>query len=733
MRHFLSKLLIVALSCASVAHAKPGAQCIGLVLGGGGARGVAHIGVLKVLERERIPICKIAGTSMGSVAGGLYASGYSADEIEQILYAIDWKDVLNDDPPRSDFPMRRKNETLRYLINFRFGLRDGAIQWPRGVVQGQKLLLLLRRLTLHTWKVPNFDALPIAFRAVATDLVSGEQVLFKDGDLGLAIRASMSVPAAFAPTRVDGRLLVDGGLVNNVPVDVAQAMGADRLIVVDIGTVPATQTSMDSPFAITMQMLDVLMRQRTAQLLQKMASEDVILLPQLGDIGVADFDRSSEAIASGEAAAQLQIDRLRQFAVSPEVYRRWREQHRRVALDPPLVSFIDVLTERSKTSGFVERRLDNFVGAPLDVAILEKSIGGAFGLGNYERIDWRPVEDDGRTGIEVTPVDKSWGPNFITFGLQLSDDFEGNNNYQLGIEYTKTGLNRYGAEWRSRLDMGRVTGLRSEYFQPFGARGQFDIAPYIEYRAFDQPLRFNDQALRAHRLRRGTIGVDMGYEFAGSMRIFGGLLRTHGSASSRNETRLSGGYRSETGGARFGLTRDTLDDANFPSNGSRTELLMYTDLDLLSADGAGQVAQISWDKALSVDVNHVLFGAHAQTSWGSPGLLDALAPLGGFSNLSGYGERELLGEHSLLLRAVVYRRLGDEGVLFSYPAFVGASLEVGQVYQQRGAMFGLQDLIYGSSLFVGVDSPVGPIFVGYGLANSGASSVYLNFGSLLRP
>jgi NTE family protein len=184
--------------------------CIGLVLGGGGARGAAHIGVLKVLERERVPICRIAGTSMGAIVGGLYATGYRADEIEAILAAIDWEEILEDGPPREALPMRRKNHTLRYLLDFKFGLKNGALQLPRGVIQGQKLLLLLHRLTLPVWRIERFDALPIPFRAVGTDIGRGEAVVFAQGDLALALRASMSVPAAFTPIRVDGKLIVDG-------------------------------------------------------------------------------------------------------------------------------------------------------------------------------------------------------------------------------------------------------------------------------------------------------------------------------------------------------------------------------------------------------------------------------------------------------------------------------------------------------------------------------------------
>jgi len=231
-----------------------------LVLGGGGARGAAHIGVLKVLERERVPIDCIVGTSMGAVVGGLYASGYTADEIEAVLDRIDWAEVLRDKPPRDERSMRRKEDDLRLLGGVEVGLSNGKIAFPQGLIQGQKLEMLLRRLLLPTWQVRDFDHLPIPFRAIATDIVSGEKVVFAQGDLALAIRASMSVPGVFAPVRYEDHLLVDGGVVDNVPIDEARRLGAQRLIVSRVGSPLMTEAQLDSPLAISHQMASVLMQ-----------------------------------------------------------------------------------------------------------------------------------------------------------------------------------------------------------------------------------------------------------------------------------------------------------------------------------------------------------------------------------------------------------------------------------------------------------------------------------------
>jgi NTE family protein len=725
-------LLILALLFVLPAWAER--PCVGLVLGGGGARGAAHIGVLKVLERERVPVCAIAGTSMGSIVGGLYAAGYSPEDIEAILASIDWKDVLEDDPSRTDFPMRRKNDTLRYLLDFKPGFRDGAIQFPRGAIQGQKLLLLLRRLTLHTWRTPHFDQLKIPFRAVATDIVRGEAKVFEEGDLALAIRASMSVPAAFQPIKVDGQLLVDGGIVNNVPVDVVKAMGAERLIVVDVGAPLLSEEQLNSPFAISLQMLDILMKQRTAAVMAELGAADIKIQPDLGDISSAAFDRATQTVAPGERAAMDQAPRLRELAVFEPEYLAWRTRHRRTEMDPMLVEFLDVVRSRSATAGYVERELAGLDGRPLDLDRLESRIGHAYGQGNYERIAWKPVERAGQTGIQVTPVDKGWGPDYLGFGLQISDNFEGRNSYQLGLEYTRTGINRFGGEWRNRLEFGEITGLRSEFFQPAGERGQYYAFPYLEYRAFDQPVLVGNSVSSQYRLHRSLLGLELGYEPDRNWRVYAGVVYGQGTGSlTIGDGSQFPDFDEDLGELRLGFLRDTLDDADFPTLGSRGELRLIAKREFLGSDVEGEIANLVWDKALSRGKHRFLFGTRLHSTWGRPGIFDAFAPLGGFLNLSGYNERELVGLHSALLRTVWYRRLGDEGQLFSVPAYLGASIEAGSLDTQREFLFEPDTMIFAGSVFLGLDSPFGPIFLGYGRADSGVASAYLNFGTLLRP
>ncbi|WAC63793.1 patatin-like phospholipase family protein [Pseudoxanthomonas sp. SL93] len=469
----------------TVADARP-RTC--LVLGGGGARGAAHIGLLKVLERERIPVDCIVGTSMGAIVGGLYATGYTADEIEAVLDRIDWNAVLRDKPPRNERSMRRKEDDLRLLGGAEVGLRDGKISFPRGIIQGQKLEMLLRRLLLPAWEVQDFDDLPIPFRAIATDIVTGEKVVFEQGDLAMAIRASMSVPGVFAPVRVDGRLLVDGGVVDNVPIDEPRKLGGQRLIVSRVGSPLMTEEQLSSPLAISHQMANVLMKKEVEAQIATLGTEDLLITPALGDMGSQDFNRSPQAVAVGQQAAEQSLAALQRYRVDEDAYARFAQRHRPPAYEAPIVAFVDVVRGGTRTARYVEQRMAQHVGKPLDVPQVERQLANAYGEGRYEQLQWRLAEREGRHGIVVAPQDKHWGPDFIHFALRLSDDFDGYSNYQLIAEMTRTGLSEQGGELKFRLGLGEVEELFAEWYQPMGARGRHAVSAYADYRATDQDL-----------------------------------------------------------------------------------------------------------------------------------------------------------------------------------------------------------------------------------------------------
>src|SRR5688572_12791384 len=277
---------------------------IGLVLSGGGARGAAHIGVLKVLEENRVPVDAIAGTSMGAVVGGLYASGLSAKDIERVMTSVDWQDAFLDRPPRTDLNFRRKLEDQNFLVKFPLGLKGGKFRLPRGLVQGQKLTQILRGLTLPVAQIQHFDDLAIPFRAIATDIVTGERVVIDRGDLTTAMRASLSAPGVFSPVDFEGRMLVDGGLTSNLPIDVAREMGVDILIVVDCGFPLLERNKLDSVATVSNQMLAILIRSNTTAQRKSLTARDVIIDPALGDFSSLDFDSHARAMKIGEEAAR---------------------------------------------------------------------------------------------------------------------------------------------------------------------------------------------------------------------------------------------------------------------------------------------------------------------------------------------------------------------------------------------------------------------------------------------
>ena len=708
-------------------------DCVGLVLGGGGARGIAHIGVLKVLEREHIPVCAVSGTSMGAIVGGLYATGYDAAELEKIVGSIDWGDMFVDDPPRPELPMERKDEDFRHLLDLEIGYKDGRLGVPVGLVRGQKLMLLLRRLTLSTWRDKDFDALPIPFRAVAADIVTGKKVVFSDGDLAVAIRASMSVPGAFAPLKVGDHLLVDGGMAENVPIDEMRAMGVPRMVVVDVGSKLLGEDGLTNPAVILDQMITALMTEKTERSLATLGDRDVLIRPDLGDITSGQFNRTTEAVAVGERAAEAMLPTLRRFAVAPERYAALRARQHRRNFDPGLVAFLDV--EPGHTPSATRQvgwATESLVGKPFDVDAVEHAVGRAYGDGRFEQIGYRLVERDGQAGLEITPGQKPWTA-YGRIGLQLDDNFNGRNNYLLSAELTFNDVNRIGGKWRNLVQLGRVTGLRSEFMQPFGKAGAFYLRPSLEIRGDSLPLSIDGgEQVAEYRLLRRHADLEAGYSPVPEWRIgiaaFGGKDRARriiGDSSS-----FSGGAESFAG-LRVSATWDTLDSVSFPTSGVRANAELVSLRPWAGTILDGEVARMSVDWAHSWDRYHLLLGGRLASALQDDDFFQAQTFLGGFLNLSGFGERSLVGSQAALARAVVYRRVGDTTRLFAMPMFIGGSLEAGNTWQRREDIdFG--SMVVGGSLFVGFSTPLGPMFLGYGRNEARADSWYLTFGSLLR-
>ncbi|MGI9315961.1 MAG: patatin-like phospholipase family protein, partial [bacterium] len=477
---YLKTLLFIMIASVSNVHAAERSK-IGLVLSGGGARGIAHIGVLKELERQRIPIDYITGTSMGSIIGALYASGHSIAEIEEILAEIDWLDIFADAPPRRNASIRRKFDDDIFQVSRELGFKDGKIKIPSGLIRGQKLQLLLDKLFLHTANTNNFDQLGIPFRAVATDIATGQPVVLGDGSLATAIRASMSVPGAFTTVKHQGYTLVDGGISNNMPVDVARQMGADVVIAVDIGSPLLEDDSLETFLGVTLQMTNMLVRNTTQYQISTLVDKDILIVPQLGTYSSSDFEGAGQTIVKGvEATSNLQ-ERLAPLALSETEMAARSQQRQNKDTLPALISSVSLNNLSSFNDQYILSRISQRLNTELDFDQLELDIGNIYGLGTFESITYDIVAEQEQSELIINVVEKAWGPRYLQFGLRYESQVTNNNELSGVLGYTVTPLNAFNGEWRTILQFGEEPGAISELHQPLARNSSYFLNTNITY------------------------------------------------------------------------------------------------------------------------------------------------------------------------------------------------------------------------------------------------------------
>lgn len=713
---------------AARAGAEPrGRPRIGLVLSGGGARGAAHIGVLKALEELRVPVDAIAGTSMGAVVGGLYASGLSAGELETALAEIDWTDAFSDRVPRRSLSFRRKQDDLSFLVKFELGFRNGRLVLPEGLIQGQKLSLVLRALTLPVAGIDDFDRLPIPFRAVAADLETGDRVVIDHGDLALAMRASMSAPGVFAPVTLDGRRLVDGGLVANLPVETVQAMDVDVVIAVDVGLPLIEPGGLDSALSVTNQMLIILIRRETERQKAGLGNEDILIAPELGDISSTDFGAVTEAVPPGIEAARDRAAALAQLALPPEDYAAYAERRRR--REPlPTPAFVRVVEDVDISPRVIEARLAARAGEPLSAGEIAGDIERIYGMGLFEQVDYALVDTAAGTGLEYRARAKSWGPNYLRFGMLLEEDFEGTSAFNVALRYTRTAMNPLGAEWRTDLQVGTNPRLVSDFYQPLSFDSRYFVEPQISLEQRNVDAFSGSETVARLRLSTAELSLAAGRELGNWGEWRAGLRRGTGNARVKVGDPAIEDVDFNSGSFFTRFTADTLDDIVFPSTGLRYVVDWERVRRTFGAESDYDLLRSDFNAVRTFGRHSVSFGLDLATTFDSDEAIQDFFPLGGFLNLSGLERGEILGPHAGLARAVYYRRLGPTGGgVFDWPLYAGFSLEAGNVWQDRAAA-GFDDLIVNGSLFVGLDTFFGPLFFAAGFAEDGKTSFYLFLG-----
>jgi len=668
---------------------------------------------------------------MGSIVGGLYAAGYSPDELEEIVTTVDWDTTFTDSTPRQEKSFRRKRDDDLYLIKSKPGLSDDLeLEFPSGLVQGQKVDLLFEKLTLPVAGINDFDRLQIPFRAVATDIGTGEGVVLGSGSLSQAMRASMSVPGGFAAVEIDGHKLVDGGMANNLPVDVARDLCADVIIAVDISTPLMPAEEIKSVFSVTLQLTGFLTRRNTEAQIASLGDRDILIVPDLGDFGSSDFNEVDKVIPIGQAAAEAAVPRLAALALDEKAYATYRSGRPSDALarTPPVIDFIRI--ENASSLGeevineYTTRGQSIQVGQPLDVAILEKEIARLYGLELFESIRYDIVEENGQHGVVVHVRERQWGPNYLQAGLDWATDMNGESVFNLGFAYTRTLINELNGELRIAGQIGDDPALSIDIYQPLDPGQRWYVGGALGLGSFNSSIFARDSELAEFRVKQRTASVFAGRNLGdwGSMRLI--LRRDIGNTDLRiGDPTTFTDYDFDLGRVQALLLADNLDSLNFPRQGQLLGIEWSGAREGLGSDSEFDQVELLAGIPYTWGRNTVIVGAAYKTTLDDDAPFEALFRAGGFLRLSGFQTDQLAGQHYGQASVLYYRKVNDFSFL---PVYLGASLEGGNVWQRESAIF--DDVIMAGSAFVGLDTPIGPMFLAYGVADGGHQSFYLTLG-----
>ena len=718
-------LLVAAMPGAVLAADKPR---IGLVLGGGGAAGVAHVGVIRELERLGIRPDVITGTSMGSIIGGLYAAGYTPRDLERVALEIDWGSILNDSSDRRlEHPLRRDSrlEPLSVQADLPIGIGTAGVQVDAGLVDGVKLTAILAQLTTRVNRVQNFDDLPIPFRAVATDLATGQPVVLDRGPLVDALRASMSIPALFPPVMIDDRLLVDGGVSNNLPIDVARDMGADIVIVSSIPPAEKKANELGSFSASLGQTLSIFIHARTKDLISTLGPKDVLLVPDVGAVGMLDFELAPDTIVEGARTVTDAAPRLKALAATRETLIPRAPQgnirNAPVTYDRIVVEYDGVLDTE-----VIRRRMGLPEAGTVTGRDIETAIARVYGLDLFENVVYRFDRAGAEEVLVVRATARNDGLARPRFGLSLDNTFGDDGDFSIAVGGALTELNPLGGRLDVDLAFGSTDAVQLRFEQPLDLDQQFQFrveGSYIStsgtiFQALDDPLSEIgvEQASANAELfwvpgDWGRVGIGVGFEHQTVDVRTGVVPGTNTGRVVEDRVPLS-----------FVIDYDTLDDPDLPRSGVQIGARYSYDV----ADENSQSGEITFDALGAYSI-----GQHTLSAFlSAEGELDpqGFDPrfIGGFQNLSGLAQGELLGNVTALAGLRYYRRFGFESP-FGSEAFAGASLEFGGAFADWDEIGNTGGFLAGA-VFAGVQTPFGPLILGLGAAEQGQFAGTLNLG-----
>ena len=703
---------------------------VGLVLGGGGARGGAHIGVLEVLEEMRIPVDCVAGTSMGALVGGAYAAGIDPVEMKARIKDTDWGAIFDDSAGRDEVALRRKQFDDRFFSALEFGVTEGGLRYREGAVAGQKVKLFFNSLVRSDLGERSIEDLALPLTLIATDIGNGERVAMRSGNLTAAMRGSMSVPGLMAPIVRDGRKLVDGGLVDNVPIqEVRDRCGAQAVIAINVGSPMMKPEDVGGLVSVVGQMVNLLTEQNVTRSLALIGPDDVYMRPELGDITAASFERQIEAAEIGRKTALASADKLRRYSVSPEEYAAWRGRLRLAApAAAPKIDVVEVGATRYVSQGALREAIGQKEGEPLDVARLDKDLIRIYSGGDLQTIDYSVLAERDKRILRVTPVEKPLGPDFLRFGLNLYSDFRGDARYNVRALYRRSWINSRGGEWIAGAQIGNEQRLFTDFYQPVDTRQIWFVRGFLDYLNDTAPLYVEGEALADLKVARWQGGAEAGANLGVHGTLRAGWLERKTKGSVETGPQLLPDVEDRVGGPRVALNLDTYDFAFFPTRGYKVDAEVF-DAQRVSGELAKYgTAEIKAGGAWSL--RDLIFVGRAEYGKSTHGTLPAtdLFALGGPRHLAGFASGQIRGDDYTYASLEAQYKLTKPIPLLGLQLIAGVQAETGRMRRlvTEPTLTGWQNSF---GAYLAANSAFGPMYLGFSDAKDGKPRFYFFIGT----
>ncbi len=699
---------------------------VGLVLAGGGAKGGAHVGVLKVLEKLNVPVDCVAGTSMGALVGAGYASGIPADDLEKFVVGINWKSVVGGQGRRDLEPIEQKRAGVTYSNQIELGLRDGAVIAPGGLVDTSNIDDLLRSFVAGARMQSSFDRLPIPYRAVATDMVSGRMVVLSEGDIATAMRASMAIPGAFAPVLMGDYILSDGGLVRNIPVDVARDLCAERVIVVNLVEPDADPARLQTATQLISRMSDVMIQANEQLQLDSLRPGDVRIDVIMGDIGTADFERVPETIPLGEQAALREVAALRQYAVPADEYAAWR---RRVTASQAIEARLaGVRFEglRRVNPEFLQGQSTVRAGDVVDTARISAEARRLAALQDFESVEYRLEGDPASPTLVWLPREKRYGPDYLKVDLGVYGSAGGDVGFAIYAKHDRTWLNALGGEWRNEIQAGGETFVSTSLYQPLDVQQRWFVEPRILWKSSEEDVFYDNERIAAYRFGDLMGQVDVGVNFGRAAQLRLGYLFDRRRLTLSTGSPLFQEAERDDAGLIVAGTYDTRDTPFNPTRGLAVALEYMRSDDALGADLDWQRAELGIGLAVPLrrDVIWVTAAGGSDLDGNLP--LDRAFALGGPGSFPGYELGELRADSYWTVGTGYNWKIKDTLAIRGQALYAGIRLEAGAIYDRIDGL--RDDEIYGASVYLTGRTLVGPLTLGLGATTTDSWSLWLAIG-----